>query len=73
MALANPKMYGELGKELAKKPFWVQALLFWTLAAIWFVVGLVPHTQVWAVGLGVLFLVLPFASVARHRRRSAPT
>jgi hypothetical protein len=76
MALADPRLYGRLGKELAKKPFWVRLLFCWALGLSWIATGVVARTtRVWAVAfaLGILFLVIPFVSLARERRRSEPT
>ena len=74
MALADPRLYGRAGKELAKKPFRVRLLFCWGLGTFWIVTGVVVRsTQIWAVALGVLFLVIPFVSLARQRRSSEPT
>jgi len=71
MAMADPRMYSRLGRELRKKSFRVQLLFCWALGIFWIAGGvMIRSTLAWAVPLGVLFLVAPFAIRVQQRRRS---
>jgi hypothetical protein len=65
----DPWPFTRVGREVARRPFHVQLLFCWTLGAFWIATGLVGHTMVWAVVLGVLFLIIPFVTLARRHRR----
>jgi hypothetical protein len=55
------------GRELGRKPLWVQYLLFAPLGVSWIVVGLLVD-QRWPLVLGALLLVAPLIGLARRRR-----
>jgi len=72
MALVPPSMYTDLGRQLRTKSFRVQLLFCWGLGIFWIVAGVVIRSTIaWAVPLGVLFLVIPFALWVQQRRRSS--
>jgi len=64
----SPLPFLRVGNELRRKPFKTQLLFCWALGIFWIVVGVVVRTTaIWALVLGIVFLVAPFAALARQR------
>jgi hypothetical protein len=66
----DPRPFIRVGREIGRQPFRVQLLCCGGFGLFWIAVGLVGHTMVWAVALGVVFLITPFVSLARQRGSS---
>jgi hypothetical protein len=63
----DPRPFTRVGRELARRPFRFRLLFCWASGVFWIAVGVVGHTMVWAVALGVVFLITPLVSLARQR------
>lgn len=63
----DPWPFTRVGKEIARRPFRVRLLFCWVFGVFWIAVGVLGQTMVWAIALGVVFMITPFVSLARQR------
>ena len=64
----DPRPFIRVGREIGRRPFRVRLIWCWGLGFFWMAVGVIGSTmRVWAVALGVVFLITPFVSMARQR------
>jgi len=59
--------YVSTGKDLGKRPLWVQVLVFAVLATFWIAVGIVSH-QTWLVAVGAPIVVGLLIKLVQRRR-----
>jgi len=64
----DPWAFIRVGREIGRRRFRFRLLACWAFGAFWIAVGVIRHpVTFWAIGLGVVFLVTPFISLARQR------